>query len=141
MASVPASRFPEILMPPPHPRRGFTLVELLVVMVIIAVLAGLLIPAVQKVRSAANRVSCRNNLKQVAIAMANFNHAKGRFPAALIHSGGVNPALNGGVLVPYQGPEGNFPLPGTSGYLVYNHTGFVALLPFLEQEPLFKQYS
>jgi prepilin-type N-terminal cleavage/methylation domain-containing protein len=100
-------------------RRGFTLIELLVVIAIIAVLIGLLVPAVQKVREAANRTQCANNLKQISLAAHNYDSANRRLPPGCL------------------GP------PIHTGYTPFApHVGALAfLLPYVEQDNVYKQFT
>src|SRR5712692_11209492 len=99
-------------------RKGFTLIELLVVIAIIAVLVGLLLPAVQKVREAAARVQCANNLHQIGLACHGFHDANNKLPPALGWFPGPQP--------PPTGTRGAF---GTTAF---------HLLPYLEQQPLYQ---
>jgi prepilin-type N-terminal cleavage/methylation domain-containing protein len=105
--------------------RGFTLIELLVVIAIIAILIALLLPAVQQAREAARRTQCKNNLKQMGLALHNYMDVAGRLPPAGIHnfesySGNLNPAAN-----------------STS----WGPSWITLSLPYFEQGNLYAQYN
>lgn len=101
--------------------RGFTLIELLVVIAIIAILIALLLPAVQQAREAARRSQCKNNFKQIGLALHNYHDTFSVFPYATSNASSSS---------------------GTpTGTNVLNHTGWVMLLPMMDQGPLYNQFN
>jgi len=105
-------------------RRGFTLIELLVVIAIIAILIALLLPAVQQAREAARRTQCRNNLKQLGLALHNYYDVANILPPALLNSGRT-------LAAPYYSATNP----------VLNTTGWAFLLPYFDQGAAYNQYN
>src|SRR6185369_3767499 len=111
--------------------RGFTLIELLVVIAIIAILIALLVPAVQKVREAAARAQCQNNLKQMGLAMHNYHDTKKEFPPG-----------DSSDYTPYG--TITFPQAGTAPANTYSggwgSSWIVFILPYVEQSTLYSRW-
>jgi len=91
--------------------RGFTLVELLVVIAIIGILIALLLPAIQSAREAARQLTCRNNLKQLGLALHGYHDANGKFPPSAVRHGGAH------------------------------ENWVIKILPFMEEQPLYDQFE
>ncbi|REJ91838.1 MAG: DUF1559 domain-containing protein [Planctomycetota bacterium] len=104
-------------------RRGFTLIELLVVIAIIGILVAMLLPAVQQAREAARRTECKNNLKQIGIALHNYHDAHRMFPSGWI---GATPGA----------PQGGHDVEGMNGF------GWgTMILPYMDAGPLYNQFD
>ncbi len=98
-----------------YDKRGFTLVELLVVIAVIAILIGILIPAVMVIRSTARSAQCRSHLRSMAVAAHSYETAKGYLPPGVVSH--------------------------DSNFRTGSHSGFVYLLPHMEQTPVFERYD
>ena len=110
--------------------RGFTLIELLVVIAIIAILIALLLPAVQQAREAARRSSCKNNLKQIALALHNYHDTHSAFPPGAISVTESGNAFN------VWGEAGN-----TNGAGLHGTSWMLQILPFVEQASIYDQWN